>query len=183
MDRGAWWATVHWVAKRQAQLKQLSIYTCSNIWYKRSRICGSHWTSVLHSPHSSYANLLSSHLLVPLPEVSFPYLLWDWSNPIHLSSSGKGIATFMDSSLTLSRHDRSLFPPVSKGIRCTPIMTHTWCVRLKLCELLPSCSYALLTFGSIALWALAQKTEPLWKTERLTSPLTRRKINEYKLCQ
>ena len=28
MDRGAWWATVHRVAKRQIQLKHLSTYTC-----------------------------------------------------------------------------------------------------------------------------------------------------------
>ena len=27
MDRGAWWATVHKVAKSQTQLKQLSIHT------------------------------------------------------------------------------------------------------------------------------------------------------------
>ena len=26
MDRGAWWATVHWVAKGQTWLKQLSLY-------------------------------------------------------------------------------------------------------------------------------------------------------------
>ena len=119
MDRGVRWATVYWVAKRWAWLKQLSMYACSNIWYKRSTVCGSHWASVLHSPHSSYTNLLSSHLLVPLPAVSLPHLLWDWSNPIHLSSSGKGITTFTDSSLILSRHDRSLLPLASKGIRCT----------------------------------------------------------------
>ena len=28
MDRGAWWATVHRVAKSQTQLKQLSMHTC-----------------------------------------------------------------------------------------------------------------------------------------------------------
>ena len=28
MDRGDWWATVHWVAKSQIQLKQLSTHGC-----------------------------------------------------------------------------------------------------------------------------------------------------------
>ena len=28
MDRGAWWAAVHRVAKSQTRLKQLSMYTC-----------------------------------------------------------------------------------------------------------------------------------------------------------
>ena len=28
MDRGAWWATVHRIAKSQTQLKQLSKHTC-----------------------------------------------------------------------------------------------------------------------------------------------------------
>ena len=31
MDRGAWWVTVHRVAKSQTQLKQLSRYTCRYI--------------------------------------------------------------------------------------------------------------------------------------------------------
>ena len=30
MDRGAWWATVHRVAKSQTQLKQLSMHTCKH---------------------------------------------------------------------------------------------------------------------------------------------------------
>ena len=28
MDRGAWWATVHWVAKIQTQLRRLSMHAC-----------------------------------------------------------------------------------------------------------------------------------------------------------
>ena len=28
LDRGAWWATVHWVTKNQTWLKQLSIHAC-----------------------------------------------------------------------------------------------------------------------------------------------------------
>jgi len=30
MDRGAWWATVHGVTKRQTQLKQLSMHACTH---------------------------------------------------------------------------------------------------------------------------------------------------------
>ena len=30
MDRGAWWATGHWVEKSQAWLKQLSMHTCTS---------------------------------------------------------------------------------------------------------------------------------------------------------
>ena len=29
MDRGAWWATVHRVTKRQTRLKQLSTHACN----------------------------------------------------------------------------------------------------------------------------------------------------------
>ena len=32
MDRGAWWATVHLVAKSWTQLKQLSIYALNGLW-------------------------------------------------------------------------------------------------------------------------------------------------------
>ena len=28
MDRGAWWAAVHWIAKTWTRLKQLSMHTC-----------------------------------------------------------------------------------------------------------------------------------------------------------
>ena len=31
MDRGAWWATVHWVSKSQTELKHLSMYACTYI--------------------------------------------------------------------------------------------------------------------------------------------------------
>ena len=31
MDRGAWWAIVHGVAKSRTRLKQLSIHTCTYI--------------------------------------------------------------------------------------------------------------------------------------------------------
>ena len=37
MDRGAWWATVHGVAKNQTQLKWLSTY--SRTWRKDSKVC------------------------------------------------------------------------------------------------------------------------------------------------
>ena len=29
MDRGAWWTTVHGIAKNQTQLKRLSMHTCN----------------------------------------------------------------------------------------------------------------------------------------------------------
>ena len=31
MDRGAWWATVHWVAKSPTRLKQLSMHTRAHL--------------------------------------------------------------------------------------------------------------------------------------------------------
>ena len=34
MDRGAWWATVHGVAKSQTRLKLLSTHACTDICYK-----------------------------------------------------------------------------------------------------------------------------------------------------
>ena len=34
MDRGAWWATVHRVAKSQTQLKRLSLHTHTCAFYK-----------------------------------------------------------------------------------------------------------------------------------------------------
>ena len=34
MDRGAWWATVHGVAKSQTRLKLLSTHACTDIRYK-----------------------------------------------------------------------------------------------------------------------------------------------------
>ena len=37
MDRGAWWATVHRVAKSQTQLKRLSTY--AHTWRKDSKVC------------------------------------------------------------------------------------------------------------------------------------------------
>ena len=37
MDRGAWWATVHSVAKGQTQLKQLSTHACTNTLLITSR--------------------------------------------------------------------------------------------------------------------------------------------------
>ena len=37
MDRGAWWATVHWVTKSQARLKQLSTHTGEVFWAQGKR--------------------------------------------------------------------------------------------------------------------------------------------------
>ena len=36
MDRGAWWATVHGVAKSRTQLKRLSMYACTTLIQKVS---------------------------------------------------------------------------------------------------------------------------------------------------
>ena len=51
MDRGAWLATIHRVAKSQTQLKRLSIYTCMPSVSKlysvgRGRLPGSLWYSL-----------------------------------------------------------------------------------------------------------------------------------------
>ena len=37
VDRGAWWATVHRVAKSQTRLKQLSMCAC--FWLQRIKLC------------------------------------------------------------------------------------------------------------------------------------------------
>ena len=39
MDRGAWWAVVHGVAKSQTLLKQLSLHTYTHIYIRAQYIC------------------------------------------------------------------------------------------------------------------------------------------------
>ena len=40
MDKGAWWATVHGVAKSWIQLKQLSTHASTKTWDKLDSACG-----------------------------------------------------------------------------------------------------------------------------------------------
>lgn len=87
----------------------------SNIWNRKSRIWGSHWTSVLHSPSPSYTNLLSLLFALAGPSswsASPPFLL-SLVKSHHLSSFGKDVTTSVDSSLTLfGMIDHSFFWPL-----------------------------------------------------------------------
>ena len=70
MDRGAWWATVHRVAKSQTRLKRLSMHSCKTLHSRLSR-----WEFIpilflrqINSPPNPSA-LLGLHLY-PLPPTS-----------------------------------------------------------------------------------------------------------------
>ena len=56
MDRGAWWATVHRVAKSQTQLKQLNMHTHKHMLFN---LC-----LLLHFKKTSYKSLILEPLHV-----------------------------------------------------------------------------------------------------------------------
>ena len=102
------------------------------------------------APAMPTCSVYSLHFLVPLPGVPLPHPFWAWSNPIHPSTSGKGVTTSVEPSLTLSgTTDRSfLWSLKALGAQGhhNPYMMCD--IVLKLSKLLFSCSCALYIYFS-----------------------------------
>ena len=73
MDKGAWWATVHRVAKSRTRLKWLSVHTTQN-WFALSGLDWLSWTWLLRCP-STVAQAVF-RVLSFSRKLKFPSWLW-----------------------------------------------------------------------------------------------------------
>ena len=80
MDRGAWWATVHGVAKSQTQLSDLTFTFTSTICYLCTLPPDSFFTSILPNLVSKTSRRLSGWILNPL--LSFNWETWRWEGGV-----------------------------------------------------------------------------------------------------
>ena len=86
VDRGAWWATVHRIAKSWTQLRQLSTHTVKG----QAHCCWNQWSFSLALTWAQNQEL-SQHLLPPVdpPSLSHP---WPWSlSRLHLASHSRAL--------------------------------------------------------------------------------------------
>ena len=95
MDRGAWWATVHRVAKSRTWLKQLSMHACTHRaycfnhfkctvqWHIYLHLSGDRWLCSVYLQNSSYS---WAETLYPLNSFPFPSTLNSWQLPSYFVS-------------------------------------------------------------------------------------------------
>ena len=73
MDRGAWWATVHGVAKSRTRLKQLSMHACTHTLSSIFLLSSGQTSVAVRGKQTS--NAYPNHLFLVLPNIWLPPLL------------------------------------------------------------------------------------------------------------